>query len=951
MDGDSAGKEHASLMRGFGTESSRSLERETAAADAQGSRGAWGPLSILVQIAAWGLITVPAWLLGGVQAETQVWLFVVAACAMLACWGVCLGRAMSLSPLPVVLVPLALAVVLGILQTLSLPAPVHRWVSPRTQQWWRDLNPTATTGSESADSGGDSVSLYPASTRRELSLLVLAVAAFVLGATVLAGRLAFSIAGVAIAINGAALAFFGLAQQLTWNGLLYWSIPLTGGGTPFASYVNRNNAAGMLNMCLACAIALCVWGIVHVAGHAGREKGVRNHLPGREKGVRNHLPEIGPAGASHKWFLTPFSRFGTKLLLILARLNAATVTGLILAGCIAAGVFCSLSRGGTLAMLGAAMLTLLAAALAGRWRRGWLGPMLVTGVAACLLVGYVGQGDRVQQRLATLLDESARQSDGRLVNWQDGWLAAGDLLPAGSGLGTYRYIYQAYQQQPNSAWFYHAENQYLQALVEAGLPGLGLLLAALGLVALACWRLLQRAPDAATYALGVAGTFALSSQAIHAVFDFGLYLPANMLLLAMICGAVCGRAARIEGSLWRSSDGSVRWSAWLVALPPLRPLAASCCVALAGLLLLGGVEARRAVAVEAALADARQLDLQRPQPVATLDRSLNRFDVESANGVQDVEAQLKLAQLWINRLRGGLVEAIRQDAPAGIAESAIWAATDTTYLHGRLQQWSAQQRTAEAVELRNAPCVLENLPHAIRHLRQARDLCPLLPEIHLLLAQLTVLAAEDADNQADLQRVRLTAPGQPAILNRCGLLELQAGRVARACECWRASLALDAGQLPAILPVARPGIDLAAHIGDMVPDSPEMILDIADAQFSSPADRPIRQALLAKAETLASSRRVDDAQASWLRGRIALLRNDARRAVAYFTQAVTMRPNETAWRYELAVALQQSGRYPEAREQARLCVGTEPGNERYEALLREVIREQIAPKRRTRTDT
>ena len=115
------------------------------------------------------------------------------------------------------------------------------------------------------------------------------------------------------------------------------------------------------------------------------------------------MPETGPSGASHKGFLTPFSRFGTNLLLILARLNAATVTGLIAAGCIAAGVFCSLSRGGTLAMLGAAIITLLAAALAGRWRRGWLGPMLVTGVAACLLVGYVGQGDRVQQRLATLL--------------------------------------------------------------------------------------------------------------------------------------------------------------------------------------------------------------------------------------------------------------------------------------------------------------------------------------------------------------------------------------------------------------------------------------------------------------------------------------------------------------------------------------------------------------------
>jgi hypothetical protein len=65
--------------------------------------------------------------------------------------------------------------------------------------------------------------------------------------------------------------------------------------------------------------------------------------------------------------------------------------------------------------------------------------------------------------MATILDEDLRQADGRLKNWADGWQAATDLLPAGSGLGTYRYVYRLYQQQPYGVWFYHAENQYLQA--------------------------------------------------------------------------------------------------------------------------------------------------------------------------------------------------------------------------------------------------------------------------------------------------------------------------------------------------------------------------------------------------------------------------------------------------------------------------------------------------------
>ena len=919
-----------------------SLEQRTPAVEAQPASHAWDVVWILVQIAALALVTVPAWLLGGLLGWTQFWLFVVAACAMFACWILCLGRTMSVRPLPILLLPLALAIALGTLQQIPLPAPVLGWISPATQRWWLELTPSAQGDLVAGETARCPISLYPASTRRETELLTLATAGFVLGVTALSGRLSFGLAGMVVAANGAALAFFGLAQQLTWNGRLFWSIPLAG-GAPFASYVNRNNAAGFLNMCLACAIALSVWGIVHVDGVGGRARG-------RSKARRQPEPKTLPAGRGQRWFLDPLVRWGDSLLWIVARLNAATVTGLVAAGCIAAGVLCSLSRGGAIAMTGAALFTLLAAAAAGHWRRGWLGPMLVAGLAGALLVGYVGQGDSVKQRLGTLLDESELQADGRLANWADARCASGKMWPAGSGLGTYRYVYRLYQQQPHSAWFYHAENQYLQTLVEAGLPGLGLLLAALGLTAWACWRLLQRAPDPATYALGVAGTFALASQAIHAAFDFGLYLPANMLLLAAICGAVCGRAARLDGPHWRDSGGSVRWPVLLIALPPLRPLAASCCVALTGLLVWGGVQARSAVPVQAALAQAKPLDLQRPQAPTAVDHGLRWFADHSAHGGQDVEVQLELAQLWTHRMRLGLVETIRQDVAAGTSEAAIWSATELTNLHGRLQYWAPQKQTGPAMALRHAVPVLENLPHAIRHLRAARDLCPLLPEIHLLLAQLSVLADPDADNREDLQRVRLTAPGDPAILARCGQLELQAGRVAAACQCWRASLALDAAQLPGILQLARPGLDLAARIGDLMPDSPDLILDVVDTQFSAVGDRRVRQALLAKADSLAASAAVDPAQASRLRGRIAMKRDDPRRAVALLTQALAFRPNETAWRYDLALALKQAERYPEAQQQARLCVGAEPENPQYEALLRDVIRAQLAPKRKTQND-
>jgi len=54
-----------------------------------------------------------------------------------------------------------------------------------------------------------------------------------------------------MAINGVAIAFFGLVQQLTWNGRLFWQVPLEQGGEPFGPFVDRNHAGGFLTLCLA----------------------------------------------------------------------------------------------------------------------------------------------------------------------------------------------------------------------------------------------------------------------------------------------------------------------------------------------------------------------------------------------------------------------------------------------------------------------------------------------------------------------------------------------------------------------------------------------------------------------------------------------------------------------------------------------------------------------------
>ena len=73
--------------------------------------------------------------------------------------------------------------------------------------------------------------------------------------------------GLGLALAGpppaaaAELMIVGNDQKVSWNEKLYWTYELTQGGQPFASYVNRNSAAGYLNLCLAGAVGLLVWSI------------------------------------------------------------------------------------------------------------------------------------------------------------------------------------------------------------------------------------------------------------------------------------------------------------------------------------------------------------------------------------------------------------------------------------------------------------------------------------------------------------------------------------------------------------------------------------------------------------------------------------------------------------------------------------------------------------------
>ena len=229
-----------------------------------------------------------------------------------------------------------------------------------------------------------------------------------------------------------------------------------------------------------------------------------------------------------------------------ADLNARRLGALALVAVIAGGVLCTASRGSILALFTAAMVTTAALAV-NRGNRGYAAGLLAVLVAGVALMSWAGQTEFVRSRFEMMFDES-QYEQGRFPNWFDALRAVPQFPLAGSGLGTYPFVYERYQQRflPDTI-HRHAENQFIQTLVEGGVVALCLLLAAILLTILAIVRLYRTGGPVNT-ALAIAGTFGLSSQVIGGLFDFGLYIPSNTLLMAALCGIVIGRAALL--SVW-----------------------------------------------------------------------------------------------------------------------------------------------------------------------------------------------------------------------------------------------------------------------------------------------------------------------------------------------------------------------------------------------------------------
>jgi hypothetical protein len=94
------------------------------------------------------------------------------------------------------------------------------------------------------ETGAQPLSRYPAASRERLAELAFLVSILIATSCLVTTRRAVRSVMVAAAVAGISVAFVGIVQKLIWNGKLLWIYEYTIGGSPFASFVNRNNAGG-----------------------------------------------------------------------------------------------------------------------------------------------------------------------------------------------------------------------------------------------------------------------------------------------------------------------------------------------------------------------------------------------------------------------------------------------------------------------------------------------------------------------------------------------------------------------------------------------------------------------------------------------------------------------------------------------------------------------------------
>ena len=323
-------------------------------------------------------------------------------------------------------------------------------------------------------------------------------------------------------VTGVAFGIFGIGQWLAGLRELFGTDPSSAGLRATATFGNRNHYAAFVGMLLLCSLGWMGSHWVRITRGSPRASRRRPGAAGQEARAKLAIAGLGIV----------FLALGLVFSLSRSGISFALV---------ACGAFALLVRPAYEPVRSETIE--LESSGRGRRRRGkrgrfghWFWALALAVLAVAIWIGIDPVVDRFE-----LLPEEWEAERGRYQVWADSLSAVEDFWLTGSGLSSFRYVYPIYRTFGGRIFYSWAHNDYLQALIELGVPGFACIVWILIGVSLSANRVRKNLDgDPSSLHLHAGYCAAAVAIALHSFTDFSLHLAADAALLSVVLGVVVG---------------------------------------------------------------------------------------------------------------------------------------------------------------------------------------------------------------------------------------------------------------------------------------------------------------------------------------------------------------------------------------------------------------------------
>ncbi len=804
----------------------------------------------------------------------------------------------------------------GFFQAAPLPAGVVGLLAPGSAEVYSGwLSPLALVpaDAEVLNALQPRISVDPSLTRSAAWLSVLVAGFALLASHLFAQRSRLQLLLIALAVTGAIQALLGMYQLLAAPDATVWGIRSFLGGKPFGSFVNRSNAAVMLNLGLAGSLGLIAWRLAALTGAVFNGE-----------------------------------RFPLSQLLDLA-FDRLAIIGFTTAGLATIGLLICGSRSGLAGLVGGFLLA-IGAVQSTHKVRGMIATLTAVAIIAAVTMVNLDLSALSAQRMSDTAEEivdHSRFEDARFDHWPDALTTLAGQPVTGWGWGAYRYAYLPFQKSHASAWFINADNLWIEVLVEAGLIGLALVTVGIFIIIRSLTRL-NLSVNPIDHGLVITGWFTLGAMATSQIFDFGLRIPANSIMAAVVLSVVVGRSYMVVA---KERDVIPRSNFRLplqVGQTDIHTTTTQRFARLSNLALVVG-SVLWLLAAANALAWAARSD--KSVRAARLLLRENRTDLQAAETVSEELAQCvavnprhhpaltELSRLELALARAHIAQKLHHSAPRQSIREIEKALTRAqlrkvwySELTGNQDPLAIQTDPQLTQTLRDlSPRIAASRQHAIASLLAS----PLSPEARLAVVALDYASGDPDQSTQLLHQVARLRKHSPTTLLTVGDFAAEAGDWDFAASSWKRAAHLRANTVRAVLQRVTAASPLRPN--DVIPDSPAALKLAAILEVAQPSpDTALLSRAVAALDRSLPSENAQRAKQLHLIAKLQRKLNRLDEASKALQQATSLLPRDKDLRWEYANTLLQLSDLDEAANQATTGQQLDPDDSRFEKLMRKI---------------